>query len=515
MRAYQIEAAPAHDEPDLRPPARQVRHLSPTHFIQSVLTLGAAQVASWLGAAVLIVMLPRYLGDVGLGKLSFALVLTTLLGLGANLGTEVYVAREIAKDAGRAPRLIAAALSVRVPLGVLIALATAVGAHYLASDQVTRRTIYVLCAMIVIGALDLTSGALQGLHRMKAIALLSVVAKLVLAAVVAGLLLIGAGPVGAAVAWIVGSVAAMLVGYTALLRQIKPSFRLDWRLSRLVVVSSIPNFLWQAALIVYGQVDTLLLSFLATDAVIGWYGAAYRIVTLPTFWPVIVTTVAFPALAAAANDSKQFSAIARRCVQVVALFSVPIATGAMLLPDKLTHFLGYPPSFDNSWIPIILLAPHIPIVGIDMVIGFALNACGRQKAWSIAAVTAAVLNPLANLLAIPFTQSHYGNGAIGASAVTTLTEVFLMVVGLRLLPSGTLGRSTVVDVLKVLWAALMMTIAVLLVRGHSLPLLVLLGGAVYLAACVATGAITRADMRQVARYVVQRVSRRAPVPEQL
>jgi len=511
-----VEAAPerqperAREVPERHP--HRTRRLTAAHFIQSVVTLGAAQVASWVGSAVLIVMLPRYLGDVGLGKLSFALVLTTLLGLGASLGTEVYVAREIARDESRAPGLIAAALGVRIPLGVLIALVTAVGAHYLADDQVTRRTVYVLCFAIVLGAADLTSGALQGLHRMRALAAVGVVSKLMLAAVVAGLLMTGAGPAVAAVAWLVGSAAGMVVGYTALLRALKPSFRVDWRLSRQVVLGSFPNFLWQAALIVYGQVDTVLLSFLATDAVIGWYGVAYRIVTLPTFWAVIVTTVAFPALSAAARDRVQFSAIARRSVQVVLLVSVPVAVGAMLLPDKLTRFLGYPPSFDNSWIPIILLAPHIPIVGLDMVIGYALNACGRQRAWSITAVSAAVLNPAVNLLAIPYTQAHFGNGAIGAAAVTTLTEVFLMVVGLWLLPRGTLGRSTAIDVLKVLCAALAMTIAVLILRRHSLPALAALGAVVYLAACVTTGAITRDDIDQVLRQLRQRFSRAGPEP---
>jgi len=98
-----------------------------------------------------------------------------------------------------------------------------------------------------------------------------------------------------------------------------------------------------------------LLSILTGDAVVGWYAAAYRIVMLPAFTPMIVTTVTFPALSAASRDPSQFAALARRSVHLVALTTIPMAIGIFMLPDKLIDVLGYPAVFAHSIVPIMLL----------------------------------------------------------------------------------------------------------------------------------------------------------------
>lgn len=493
-------------------PVRPQHQLGTAHFIRGVLTLSASQVVGWIGAAVLTVMLPRYLGDVGLGKLSFALVLTTLLGLGSTLGTGTYVSRAIARDPGAAPNMITAALAVRLPLSLIVVAATAVGITLLPIDSVTRQAIYILSLGMVLGAFDLTSPALQGFHSMKALAVIAVSTKLALAGVVAIILLLGGGPREAATAWLASQLVGLIVGYTALLRRTRVAMHVDWRIARAALIGGLPFFVWQAAFIVYGQIDTVILQFLANYAVIGWYGAAYRIVSLPTFVPVIVLTVAFPALSATVHDRPHFSAISRRSIQVVCLASVPIALGTMLLPDKLTQFLGLPASFANSWWPMILLAPHIPLVAFDMVAGTILVACDRQRQWAIAAVIAAVLNPVANLGAIAYTQHQYGNGAIGAAVITTLTELSLLVVGLRLMPTWVLGRSTLSDVARILVAGLVMSVFVWIGRGLPLLAVVALGGAAYATVCLAVRAVTVADLREVLDHISGRVLTRIAEP---
>src|SRR5262249_50393352 len=201
---------------------------------------------------------------------------------------------------------------------------------------------------------------------------------------------------------------------------------------RTIFLGGLPFFVWQAALVIYGQTDALILSMLTRDAVVGWYAAAYRIVTIPLFMPTIIMTVVFPALSAATHDRRAYSAIAQRALRVVLLARTPIVVGVMLPPGRLLDQLGYPAEFDPSIVPIILLAPHVLLVGIDMVIGTVLNTRDRQRQWAMAGVAAAVFNPALNLLLIPLAQSRLGNGAIGASTVTTLTELFMLVIGLRL-----------------------------------------------------------------------------------
>ncbi|HEX2186284.1 MAG TPA: hypothetical protein VHN78_12345, partial [Chloroflexota bacterium] len=104
--------------------------------------------------------------------------------------------------------------------------------------------------------------------------------------------------------------------------------------------------------------------------------------------------------------------------------------------------------------------------------------------------------------------------AIGAAVVTTLTEVFMLVVGLRLLPPHVFTRSTLVYVLKCLLAAAAMAVAVGLSRELPLLVVIPLGALVYGVACLLLGTVTFEDWRQLRAYLVRRAeaqSWRAPL----
>src|SRR5260370_32329685 len=224
---------------------------------------------------------------------------------------------------------------------------------------------------------------------------------------------------------------------------------------------------------------------------------------IPVCFQSIVMTVIFPALSAATNHPISYAFIARRGVHVIALVSTPMALGIMLLPDKIIHLLGYPVNFDNSIVPLIFLAPHLPLAAVDVMIGTVLNARDRQRQWAMTGVAAAGLNPLLNLIAIPYAQAHWGNGAIGAAAITTLTEVFMLVGGLRLLPRDVFGTSTLVDIAKVGVASAAMGVAVWLSRDLTVIVPIAVGAAVYPATCLLPGAVAWGELKEVHLHLVR------------
>jgi O-antigen/teichoic acid export membrane protein len=475
------------------------------HFVRSIFSFGAAQGLSWVGSAVLVVMLPQFLGDTNLGKLGSALGLTALAGLLANLGTSTFLLKEVARTPSRAAELTVNALALRLPVGVLAAASAAAVVTFSTHDFSKRVLVYVLCiGMFVDGANGIVQGTLLGLQRLRTVAAWPAATNLTYACLSTAALLTGGGVATVASASVVGQVAGLGLNVSALLRSLRLRARIDWRICRALLLGGLPFFVWQAALLIYGQVDAVLLSFLTKDAVVGWYVAAYRVVSMPIFMPTIVVTVIFSALSAASSQPQLFNPIARRAVHVVLLVSLPIALGIMLLPDRLISLLHYPPPFQHSIVPIILLAPSLPLIAVDMVIGTVLNSLDRQRQWALTGVAAAIINPLVNLAAIPFTQTMFGNGAIGAAAVTTATEVFMMAMGIRLLPRGVFDRTSVGRALRCLVAALAMAAVVLAVRDRPLAVPVLVGAVVYAAASVALRTLTADDVRQVARHLVER-----------
>jgi hypothetical protein len=181
-----------------------------------------------------------------------------------------------------------------------------------------------------------------------------------------------------------------------------------------------------------------------------------------------------------------------------------MAFGILMLADKIIGFLGYPAEFYNSVPPMILLALHVPLAGIDMVIGTVLATSGKQRAWAFTGVAAAVLNPAANLVAIPLTQSMFGNGSIGAALITTVTELFMLGVGLRLLPAGIVMPSTLRYIARCVVAGIIMSIAVWFVRDMPIAVPVAVGAIAYAAMSFALRTLTVREVRAVAVEIVGR-----------
>ena len=183
----------------------------------------------------------------------------------------------------------------------------------------------------------------------------------------------------------------------------------------------------------------------------------------------------------------------------------------MMISGKVIDLFGYASGFSNSVTPIVLLAASLPLVAVNMIIAPALAALDRQRSWAFLGVGAAVLNISANLVAIPLTQDLWGNGGIGAGAVTTLTEVYLFIGGMILLPRGILDRSTFVAVIKCLLAGAIMAAVLWAAYDLSIFLLVPLGALVYGGATLAFGVFSISELKTVAGHALSLRTRPAAV----
>ncbi|KKK71972.1 hypothetical protein LCGC14_2908560 [marine sediment metagenome] len=112
-------------------------------YIKSLLDDGAGAQAAWgygIGAAGIVignwscimamvftmalhitmaVVVPRFLGDVNLGKLLFAGVYVTYFGLFTSLGTATYLTKEVARDPSTAAQHAVNAALMRLPLSLM------------------------------------------------------------------------------------------------------------------------------------------------------------------------------------------------------------------------------------------------------------------------------------------------------------------------------------------------------------------------------------------------------------
>ena len=499
---------------DTTPSAPGSKSLAFGRIARNMLAMGTSQVITMASTAVLALILPRYLGDVLLGKYAFALAFVAFLSLLTSLGTGPYLTKAVARSPSWARVYTPSAMAMRIPLTVLAAAVGVVAINLLGYDQTTKVTVYFLMLSMAFSAvLDITVSSLQGLENMRPVAVAQVVNRVGHAAAVVAMLMLGLRLPELALAGSIGLALALLITLVMLVRVSGMTLSPRMRLWRSVFMGGLPFFVWQGALLTYGKIDLLMLSGMTSDAVVGWYAAAYRLISIHTFIPVIVMTVVYPALSSAATrDIRQFNSIARRALQGVLLATVPIAAGTILLSDRIIETFRYPQEFEHSIPLLIILSLHTPLVAADMIIGTALNARDKQRQWALMGVAAAFLNPAMNAFMIPFTQSAYGNGAIGAGAATLLTELFMMGMGLWLLPRGVFDWRTASVALRTLGAAAAMIGPVWLTREMPIAVPVIVGALVYGSFCLTLRAVSLSDVRRISLYVIERQKARALSP---
>jgi O-antigen/teichoic acid export membrane protein len=457
-----------------------------------------SQMATWGMSMLVLLISPRKLGDAAFGQVTFAMVYVGFFELVALLGTGTFIMKMVARDESMIGRYVVNTVVMKALLSSALTTIAISLAVVLGFERDTVLIISVYCLGMIFNVLNNgLAGGLQGLQRMARPAMWEVIRSYV-GGVVALLLLLNTGSVILFVlAFNLASAIPLIANGIYLWPTLKGHRQIDVRLWRQLLVGGFPFFVWSALLVVYGTIDIPLLEAFSGSETVGWYGLAYRWVSMPAFFAASVATAFFPALSAGSMvDPKAFAHLANRALRLVFLVSTPAAIGIALVSEPFLRLL-YGTDFLQA-VPLMrILALHIPIVAMDIVLGVVVVAADRQRTWTLIAVIAAVFNPLLNLAAIPLTENLFDNGAIGAAIITVATEVVVMLGALYLRPEGVLDRATRQTMLRTVLASSTMVPVVLALQSTPLVVQVLAGAITYGLAAIALGTVSVREVRSV------------------
>jgi O-antigen/teichoic acid export membrane protein len=184
-----------------------------------------------------------------------------------------------------------------------------------------------------------------------------------------------------------------------------------------------------------------MLGRMTTDATVGWYGAASRLLDSLTFIPDVLMTATFPVVARLWTTSPtEFRAASQKTLDLLLTATVPIVVFLLVLAHEIVDLLFTSSEFGPS-VPILRInALTLGAMFVDYHLATILMAVGRERKWLAVSAGACVLNPLLNWILIPLTHVQYGNGGVGAAFATLATEIFVLGCALRLVPRGTFDR---------------------------------------------------------------------------
>ena len=411
----------------------------------STILAGAKVVSSAISLG-LIVLLPRMLGNAEFGRLYLAIAFAGIFATFANLGLAQVVTREVARDHGRSRYYLRAAIVLTLALGgglylALPAIVTALGY----SSYIAQLVLILGLGMIVDTWSQMIASLFQAHERMLVPALgritanaVTLVALLALRPVTSASVVAVVMVVAAAISLAIHAVPVpRLEGYRRAAAAVTgPSWRA-------LLVAGLPFLAWQALGLVYFRIGVIMLGRMTTDATVGWYGAAARLLDGLTFIPDTLMIATFPVVARLWTTSQsEFQAASRKTLDILLLVTVPLVVFLFVLAPDIVALLFTVPEFEPT-VPILRInAITLGIIFVDYYLATILTAVGRERQWLAISVGACLLNPLLNWVLIRETHLHYGNGGIGAALATLGTEIFVLIYALRLVPSGTFGATS-------------------------------------------------------------------------
>lgn len=472
---------------------------------RNVISLLLSQGATWIVSISVLIVVPGELGDELFGELSFAFVYVSLFGLLATYGTSDFLTKTLARDVENTGHYVFNALVMK-SIVALTASVLAIGLGLaLGFDGQRIALISVHCLGMVLTVLNnVLLGGLQALQRMGRPALWNAVSLYVGGITGVTLLLNGADVVSYAFAFNAAMIIPLIGNVTALRTELQTRTGIDRRVWKHVLVGGFPFFAMSGLLAIYGSVDIPMIEAFAGTQTVGWYALAYRWVSMPAYFAVVVATAYLPALSAEhPASSARFASMANRALYVVLLVAIPGAVGIALIADDFISAV-YGPEFRQA-VPIMqLLALHIPIVGLDVVLGTVVVAADRQRQWLVFSGLAAVFNPMANLVAIPLAMERFDNGAIGAAFTTVLTEMILMTGALLIRPKDVLDRQTKHVIARIVVASAAMVPVVLLLGSTPLYVQIPSGIIVFGAACLALKVVSIEEFHDLRAALLNR-----------
>ncbi|MHB1133042.1 MAG: oligosaccharide flippase family protein [Chloroflexota bacterium] len=453
----------------------------------------------------------RVLQPDGQGKYTFAIVVASTLEIITSFGLNTLLTRDVAKDRAQGNSYLSNVAVLRLLLWLaslpVVGLFLFVWHRLFALELDVIMAILLLVLAMAPGHLAATLSALFMAHeRMEYPAGISVLTTLLRVVLGLGALLAGWGFVGlagAAIATNLFTLLAFAFATTHLILRPRPQFQA--RAAFGMLRASFSLMINQLLAVTFFRIDVFLLQPLAGNAVVGWYGTAYKFIDGLNIIPSAFTLAIFPLLAryaASAPDSLHRSYVL--AVKYLLLAAFPVVVGTVLLAEPIILFFGGPAYLPHSAVALQLLICFLPFSFVNSITQYLLIALDEQRFITYSFLLAVPFNVLANLLLIP------AYGYQGAAVVTVLSEVVLLVPFLicvrRHMPLPPLASLA----WRPLLAACVMGLAVWALRDYSPLLGIPLGAVLYPLALLALGTFDADDRLLLRRFLGRGESRPRP-----
>ncbi len=431
------------------------------------------------------IQIARYLGPGGFGVLCFSLAFTRIFGVFTDFGFHFLIVREVSRNVSSSSKYLRNLSGMKIILGVVVLGAISIIINLLDYPSQTVQVVYCIGVSVVIGSFSqMLCSIFHAEQRMEFDSAGKILNGLLLVVGVIAAVKLGFGLIGLALLFVAVSVLVLVYYLIALRIAFKRIFwewvgaglvEFDWGFWRGAIKSAAPFGLVVCFVTIFCWIDSVMLSVMKGDDVVGWYNAAYRMVLVLLLIPGSLISAIYPVMSKfheTSRDSLRLAFI--KSFKYLTILAIPIGIGITLLAKKLILLL-YTQDYANSVVALQVLVWSSVLIFMSQPIGTLLNCINKQITITYITGFCVVLNILLNLILIP----RYS--LVGASVATVATELFSLIaryIWCVKIGYGLSRRKSYVTLAKILVSSVIM--GLLIICFYNLNLLVLVPLAVFL-----------------------------------
>jgi len=444
-----------------------------------------SQVISYLLAFFYTMYTARYLGPAGFGILSFGLAFTGIFAVFGDLGLQPLTVREVARNKSLAPKYLVNMSLMKIFLVSVTFGLICFTINLLGYSETTIKVVYLLGLYIVLQAyIQMFYSIFQAYERMEYQSLGQILnAFLILSGV---LVAIKCGFRVITFAALFPLASMVVLGYNFVVLKGKffdlfsawssQKIKIDWSFWKSTIKEALPFGLTGIFVTIYYWIDTVMLSLMKGNEVVGWYNAAYRIVLVLSVIRGIIHTSIFPIMSVFFKDSKEsLKLICEKLFKYGIIIALPIAVVTTMLARRIILLI-----YGTEYFPSVIALQILVWSNVIIFVNFAhrlFETTNRQNLVAKITMLGAMTNIFLNTLLIP--SFSY----IGAAIATCITEVIVLFIGLALFLKTEYkfsGLSILRNISKVTIAGVIMGYCIKCFYNLNLIILILISALIYI-----------------------------------
>ena len=386
--------------------------------------LGIAEVVSRVLQFVVMLYAARLLSQGNFGRVSFALSLSFIAVILADLGINTLLIREISRNKDLASKFFINAFSAKIALSIFAFFIIFGTLNLLGYPAGTRQIVYIIWLFTIISTFtELFYSIFRALEMMFYDAMLKILRMVILAAASLYILFQGYGVVVFSYAFVFTEAVVVLAAFAiASAKFIRLGFDVDIPFIISLVKKSLPFGLAIVFGGVYFYIGSVILSKIGGDAEVAVFSAAYNIALALLFVPAVYTNAIYPVLSRYYQESRaELKLLYERPFKYLYIIGIPISVGIYMLAKRIILLL-YGPEYAASSIALQIIAIYLFLKFINFLLGIVLSSIDRQNKRMLGQGLTAAFSVLLNIILIPLI------GFAGAALSTLITEVFLFMI---------------------------------------------------------------------------------------